>query len=1163
MSTNSTANDEDRDPGTRSEAGLPVVRLIRTARGGIGAAWRGRHRPKRGGPGMWSGLVLTMLSVVLLATPPARAQQCAPPTVSVERLGGELIAPRSPGTTFRFARTGDTADELQFEYRLTSNGLNAQLFRSGASSLPRNDEVHSVAFPVGDQYFDLNLFALRPDGDTSTDDLELTVEIVGGEGSPCLLYSISQTASEASVLVEPYARVVSVKAYPSSIFYEELVSSIEVTLDKPAIYDYILEIEGLDQSSRPELTVGSGRTGSDTLAGIARDYRDLPIAFFVPKGEQSAYFQLVYDDEDDPILQGREEVDIQLTRRFLPGPSHGITIEIRDHPPALASVEIEQSSLMEGGRATVTVTLDRPAFSYENLSLSYEEDPYEETGRGALRTEGLGPSGEIVLPPGGRSASFDVVAPDDDNLVQDPETRTIRIKIRNEEDDYFDDRIKKRIEIRDPPPMLDSIKIEPSSIMEGGRATVTVTLDRPAPEDLYLPYDETIDAETDRGALETEGLNPSGELVVPQGDRSASFDVVAPDDDNLIQDPETRTIRITQHNDEGLVGYVEIRDPFPMVASIEIEPSSIMEGGRATVTVTLDRPAPEDLYLSYDEVFGGAQTGRGAIKPELDPSGELVVPQGDRSVSFDVVAPDVDNILQGPETRTIRITNRNDGQSIEVTIEISDSLEGIEALRNRVASEWLPRFGRTVAGIVTETIGGRSVHRGPRRDRVVIGGRQVTRPAANPAAAASVTDDNARSGSVDGSGRMETAWGPEAAGASHRLADRAAEFSGEDVLRGSSLALSQGDGGSDHGWTLWGEWAQAGFDGLNGDGNLSIDGKVASGAFGLELAGENWLTGLALFHGLGEGGYEDRALGGTVYDEVGAWLTSGHPYLRWNPDEATTLWGTLGLGWGKMTVSDPTGDNEADIAMAMGAFGGNRQLLSRGGLDLAVKSDAFWSRITSEETEALAAEDGDVYRIRVGLEGRGHEELLENGARLRPSLEVGMRYDGGDVETGTGLEVGGGIGYVDPRFGLTAEVSGRVLLLHSDSAYEEWGVAGLFRLDPGSDGRGLSLALEPSWGAAPGGADRLGQDGALVSLASEREVAGRVALKLGYGMSALAGAGLLTPHASMTLTDDGARRFGTGLDLRIDPNFSLGLESTHRLDTDNDNAVWLRGRMQW
>ena len=894
---------------------------------------------------MWSGLVLTMLSVVLLATPPAWAQTCAPPTVSVERLGDEEVVAGAT-VTFRFARTGDTAEELQFQFRVSTDGSKPSRVRPGLRPNQLHDDTdYSATFAIGDQHSDLELITNRASlGDITPEGLVLAVEVVGGEMSPCSLYDISQTASDASVvIVEPFPMLDTIEISRSSILYEEVYTRFTVTLDRPTPYNKGFEVEILDDQS--------ARTGFTTF-GIIENFREVPRLFSVATGFQGQSFYLKMHDTDNS-LQGQGEVTIRLTdiQNEL---MYEEIVEVRDPPPALESVEIEPSSILEGGRATVTVTLDRPAFSYENLSLSYEEDPYEETGRGALRTEGLGPSGEIVLPQGGRSVSFEVVAPDDDNLVQDPETRTIRIKIRNEEDDYFDDRIKERIEIRDPPPMLDSIKIEPSSIMEGGRATVTVTLDRAAPEDLYLPYFEVFGGvQTVRGALETEGLDPSGELVVRQGDRSASFFLVAPDDDNMVQDPETRTIRITQHDDEELVGDVEIRDSFPMVASIEIEPSSIMEGGRATVTVTLDRPAPEDLCLSYDEVFGGAQTGRGALKPEgLDPPGALCVRQGDRNVSFDVVAPDVDNILQGPETRTIRITNRNDGQSIEATIEISDSLEGIEALRNRVASEWLPRFGRTVAGIVTETIGGRSVHRGPRRDRVVIGGRQVTRPAANPAAAASVTDDNARSGSVDGSGRMETAWGPEAAGASHRLADRAAEFSGEDVLRGSSLALSQGDGGSDHGWTLWGEWAQAGFDGLNGDGDLSIDGKVASGAFGLELAGENWLTGLALFHGLGEGGYEDRALGGTVYDEVGAWLTSGHPYLRWNPDEATTLWGTLGLGWGKMTVSDPTGDNEADIAMAMGAFGGNRQLLSSGGLDLAVKSDAFWSRITSEETES-------------------------------------------------------------------------------------------------------------------------------------------------------------------------------------------------------------------
>ena len=1046
MSTNSTANDENPDPGIQSEAGLPVVCLIHTARGGIGAARRGRYRPKRGGLGMWSGLVLTMLSVVLLATPPAWAQQCAPPTVSVERLGGELVVPRSPGTTFRFARTGDTAGELQFQYRVTSNGLQVSLFRAGQSDLARNDGVHGVAFSSGDQYFDLDLFANRPDGDTSTDNLELTVEVVGGEGSPCLLYSISQTASEASVLVEPYAKVVNVEVGPSSIFYEGLVSWIEVTLDKPAIHNYILEIEGIDQSSRPEFSTGKTSNG----------FGGLPFAFFVPKDEQSAYFQLVFeDDENNPVFQGREELDIRLTRRFLPGPSNEITIEIRDEPPALESVVIEPPSLMEGGRATVTVTLDRPPLAYENISLFFEEDPYdEENGRGPLRAEGLGPSGEIVLPQqGGGSATsttFVVVAPDDDNLVQDPETRTIRIKIRNQEDDYFDDRIKEPIEIRD--------------------------------------------------------------------------------------------------------------DPAPKLAGIEIEPPSIMEGDRAAVTVMLDRPAPEDLYLSYDEIFGDADTGRGP----MNPSGELLVRQGESSASFFMIGPEVDNILQGPETRTIRITTGDDGPLIEGTIEIHDFMEGMESLRDRVVSEWLPRFARTVAGIVMETIGGRSVDDGPRRDRVVIGGQLVTRPAANPAAAASVTGGDAWSGSDAGNGRIDTARGAEAAGGGHALAGRAEELSFEDVLRGSSFSLSRGDGGSDHGWTLWGEWAQAGFDGLNGD--LSVDGRVASGVFGFELAGENWMTGLALFHGQGEGGYEEFGLRGeTVSDDVEAWLTSAHPYLRWNPDEATTLWGTLGHGWGEMTVSDPTGDHETDIAMALGALGGSRELLSTDGFDLAVKSDAFWSHVTSEETEALAAERGDVYRIRAGLEGRGHEERFDNGARLWPSLEVAIRYDGGEVETGAGLEMGGAISYMDPRFGLTAEASGRVLLLHADSGYEEWGVAGLLRLDPGSQGRGLSLALAPSWGTtAADGADRLGADRALVSLAGEREeAAGRVALRLGYGVSALAGAGLLTPHASMTLTDDGAQRYGTGLDLNIGPNFSLGLESTHRLDTDNDDAIWLRGRMRW
>ena len=451
---------------------------------------------------MWSGLVLTMLSVVLLATPPAWAQTCAPPTVSVERLGDEEVVAGAT-VTFRFARTGDTAEELQFQFRVSTDGSKPSRVRPGLRPNQLHDDTdYSATFAIGDQHSDLELITNRASlGDITPEGLVLAVEVVGGEMSPCSLYDISQTASDASVvIVEPFPMLDTIEISRSSILYEEVYTRFTVTLDRPTPYNKGFEVEILDDQS--------ARTGFTTF-GIIENFRDYPRFFSVATGFQGQSFYLKMHDTDNS-LQGQGEVTIRLTdiQNEL---MYEEIVEVRDPPPALESVEIEPSSILEGGRATVTVTLDRPAFSYENLSLSYEEDPYEETGRGALRTEGLGPLGEIVVPQGERSVSFFVVAPDDDNLAQDPETRQFRIKIRNEEDDYFDDRIKKQIEIRDPPPMLDSIKIEPSSIMEGGRATVTVTLDRAAPEDLYLPYDENFGGvQTVRGALETEGLDPSG-----------------------------------------------------------------------------------------------------------------------------------------------------------------------------------------------------------------------------------------------------------------------------------------------------------------------------------------------------------------------------------------------------------------------------------------------------------------------------------------------------------------------------------------------------------------------------------------------------------------------------------------------------------------------------
>ena len=102
-----------------------------------------------------------------------------------------------------------------------------------------------------------------------------------------------------------------------------------------------------------------------------------------------------------------------------------------------------------------------------------------------------------------------------------------------------------------------------------------------------------------------------------------------------------------------------------------------------------------------------------------------------------------------------------------------------------------------------------------------------------------------------------------------------------------------------------------------------------------------------------------------------------------------------------------------DIAMRMGALGVRGTLLSASqtdGLELSLRSDVLWVRTESDAVRAprwLAASRTDVNRLRLIVEGSRAFEL-DSGGTLTPSIEVGVRDDGGDAETGTGVEVGPG-----------------------------------------------------------------------------------------------------------------------------------------------------------
>ena len=390
-----------------------------------------------------------------------------------------------------------------------------------------------------------------------------------------------------------------------------------------------------------------------------------------------------------------------------------------------------------------------------------------------------------------------------------------------------------------------------------------------------------------------------------------------------------------------------------------------------------------------------------------------------------------------------------------------------------------------------------------------------------------------------------------------------------DLLTGTSFSLT-GEAGAAGGYaSLWGRGAVSRFDGREGD--LSLDGEVTSAMLGADFTRDAWTAGLLVSHSRGEGSYRGEGEG-----KVESALTGVYPYGRYAVSERVTVWGVAGYGSGTLTLTPKNpveGEDdrpiETDMSLTMGAVGARGVMIeapAEGGPELAVKSDAMMVRTSSEAASGsggnLAAAEADVTRLRLGLEGswRGIEA---GGGELTPRLEIGLRHDGGDAETGFGLDLGGGLAWSHPASGISAELSGRGLLTHEAGGFRDRGISGSLGWDPRPEtGRGVSLTLTQTLGAsASGGMDALLSRGTLADLAAnddgEDELQRRrLELRLGYGFSAFEDRFTATPEIGLGLSDS-HRDYSLGWRLGLDRSgtnaLELRLEATRR-ESANDNA---------
>ena len=340
-------------------------------------------------------------------------------------------------------------------------------------------------------------------------------------------------------------------------------------------------------------------------------------------------------------------------------------------------------------------------------------------------------------------------------------------------------------------------------------------------------------------------------------------------------------------------------------------------------------------------------------------------------------------------------------------------------------------------------------------------------------------------------------WEDPAAGATERT------LTGRELLLGSSFHLTAG-GGEAGGPALaaWGRMRVGGFDteAPAEKGTVHLDGEVTTGILGADAEWERWLAGVALSVSSAEGTFDQPGVDSGTVEST---LTSVNPYVRYEASDRLTAWGLLGYGTGDMTIRGKSPVRTV-LMMRLGAAGARGVLLEAGedgGIDLALRGDAFLVQMESEAAANTVETKADASRLRLVLEA-GRSFALGEGAVLAPALELGLRHDGGDAETGTGVEVGGRIRYTDAGSGLTVEANARTLIAHEDSGYREWGAGGSVRLDPGASGRGLSLALAPVWGTPSSGVDRLWSARDAAGLApggefeAERRLEGRDRLRL-------------------------------------------------------------------
>ena len=598
--------------------------------------------------------------------------------------------------------------------------------------------------------------------------------------------------------------------------------------------------------------------------------------------------------------------------------------------------------------------------------------------------------------------------------------------------------------------------------------------------------------------------------------------------------------------------------PGPPV-EVSVADARVEEGAGAVLAfvVTLERAVSGAVTVNYATSDGSAQAGVDYTAA----SETLTFAAGESSRTIEVAVLD-DAHDEGEETMALTLSNASSGARI-TDAEATGTIVNADPLPRAL----LARFGRTAAMHVVEHVeerlqaprtpgfrgrfAGRELRRGMERDMALsflnqLGGMAGVNPAgvhgagmhspgahgtgsgtpgtrmagAAPLGAVGLAGGGMPMGAAAGSlgtapgmgaavsplgaaPGMGAAMSPMGTGPAGGLGGSGLlqmGFGGGDMLTGSAFAMNRETRGGI--LSFWSRGAQSHFAGR--EGTLGLNGDVRTTMFGADYAKGPVVAGLSLSHSRGLGEYAGVASG-----QVLSSVTGLYPWLGYKATERITVWGVGGYGGGGLLLTPQGGPAlESGLSMKMAAVGTRGELVGSrtGGFKLAFKADALWVGTSIDGVDGaagrLAATAAAVTRFRTGLEG-SQDYTLAGRLSLTPSVEVGLRQDGGDAETGAGMDLGAGLVVSDASSGLSVDVRVRTLLVHQAEGFRERGMALSLSYNPTpSTPLGLTARVAPSWGGqARSGAEALWGRETMAGMAHGGVADGtRLDAEVGYGL---------------------------------------------------------------